>query len=565
MEPYDILSFLENYLHNTISGHYDLEKTKPQPPIQEKLWKLPAKPVLRSIPPKPDKKKMETPSFEPPNTKGLKWRGSFCIVVGVFMSFVLMPALFRLVSNGDVAHSLFIGLVWLVCVFPILSYGRSLFRERWLMYDEAVQKWEEEKQQAIEEEQAIYNAALQSWSTTKNSIEELNRRRQDEYNRELLWREKENNRILQRNKESMLAYGEALKEWENRFKSHYYHMPNNLMIILQKALKKVPALIEPDCDLQYIPTYDIDYINNDMKTGTLVMDLFLPDFEEIKKLPKGYKKYSGEVIYYSETFLRKLYDNLIYQIIFASIYSIFTADTNKEIETIVINGKVKTIDRAIGKKCIVCITSLQISRHEFEELDFNLIDPKACFKHLKGLSGIHLDKKISVRPFMELNMYDKRFINPQDISEQINTATNLAAIDWQDFENLIRELFEKRFNRNGGQCKITQASRDGGVDAIAFDPDPIKGGKFIIQAKRYTNVVGVNAVRDLYGTLINEGANKGILITTSDYGVDAHKFAEGKPIVLLNGENLLYMLEEEMQIRAYIDIAEAKKIIKAQH
>lgn len=77
--------------------------------------------------------------------------------------------------------------------------------------------------------------------------------------------------------------------------------------------------------------------------------------------------------------------------------------------------------------------------------------------------------------------------------------------------------------------------------------------------------MGVNAVRDLYGTLINEGANKGILITTSDYGVDAHKFAEGKPIVLLNGENLLYMLEEEMQIRAYIDIAEAKKIIKAQH
>jgi restriction system protein len=40
----------------------------------------------------------------------------------------------------------------------------------------------------------------------------------------------------------------------------------------------------------------------------------------------------------------------------------------------------------------------------------------------------------------------------------------------------------------------------------------------VIQAKRYRNTVGVSAVRDLYGTMMNEGANKGILVTTSGYG-----------------------------------------------
>ena len=39
-------------------------------------------------------------------------------------------------------------------------------------------------------------------------------------------------------------------------------------------------------------------------------------------------------------------------------------------------------------------------------------------------------------------------------------------------------------NSNGREVKITQASRDG--DAIAFDPDQIRGGKIVIQAKRYT-------------------------------------------------------------------------------
>jgi restriction system protein len=69
------------------------------------------------------------------------------------------------------------------------------------------------------------------------------------------------------------------------------------------------------------------------------------------------------------------------------------------------------------------------------------------------------------------------------------TGTNLAAIGWEEFEHLIRELFEKEFSGDGGEVKITRASRDGGVDAIAFDPDPIRGRKIVIQAKRYTNTV----------------------------------------------------------------------------
>ena len=93
-----------------------------------------------------------------------------------------------------------------------------------------------------------------------------------------------------------------------------------------------------------------------------------------------------------------------------------------------------------------------------------------------------------------------------------------------------------------------------------FDPDPIRGGKIAIQAKRYTNTVGVAAVRDLYGTVVNEGANKGILVTTADYGPDAYEFAKGKPLTLLNGGNLLHLLQKHGH-KARIDLKEAKIII----
>lgn len=105
---------------------------------------------------------------------------------------------------------------------------------------------------------------------------------------------------------------------------------------------------------------------------------------------------------------------------------------------------------------------------------------------------------------------------------------------------------------------MTQASRDGGVDAIAFDPDPIRGGKFVIQAKRYTKVVPVSAVRDLYGTMINEGAAKGLLVTTAYFGADSREFVKDKPLTLIDGPRLVYMLEEYGH-KVRLDLAQARR------
>jgi restriction system protein len=83
-----------------------------------------------------------------------------------------------------------------------------------------------------------------------------------------------------------------------------------------------------------------------------------------------------------------------------------------------------------------------------------------------------------------------------------------------EFEALVSNLFSKM----GLETKLTRSTKDGGVDAVAYDKRPVLGGKVVIQAKRYRHTVGVSAVRDLYGTMMNEGANKGILVTTAGYG-----------------------------------------------
>lgn len=255
-----------------------------------------------------------------------------------------------------------------------------------------------------------------------------------------------------------------------------------------------------------------------------------------------------------------MFDDAIYKITLKTIYELCDADKANAIDAISFNGWVKNINKATGKEENNCILSIQVKKNDFLTINLSNVDPKTCFKSLKGVASSKLSSLISIQPILQLSKVDKRFVEGYDVANQIDNATNIAAMDWQDFEHLVRELFEKEFQSNGGEVKITQTSRDGGVDAIAFDPDPIRGGKIVIQAKRYTNTVGVSAVRDLYGTTLNEGATKGILVSTADYGPDAYEFARDKPLTLLNGSNLLHLLEKHGH-HAKIDLKEAKKIL----
>ncbi len=257
---------------------------------------------------------------------------------------------------------------------------------------------------------------------------------------------------------------------------------------------------------------------------------------------------------------KKLFESLIYQICIRTIHELLEADVVNAIDAVAFSGVVTNINPATGIKESKIILSALTDKNKFMDFDLSKVDPKATFKHLKGVSASTLIDLTPIPPVIRMDKTDKRFIEGRAVAEYLVESVNLAAMHWEDFEHLISEMFEKEFTENGGEVRVTQASSDGGVDAVAFDPDPIRGGKIVIQAKRYTNTVGVAAVRDLYGTVMNEGATKGILVTTSDYGKDSYEFAKDKPITLLNGNNLLSLLEKHGH-KARINVAEAKKFL----
>ena len=253
-------------------------------------------------------------------------------------------------------------------------------------------------------------------------------------------------------------------------------------------------------------------------------------------------------------FIPKVHPAILLRIAF----ELFRNDLSKTIRLLVVNGWVSFDDPTTGNTKKVYTASLMAEQNQFASLNLMKLDPVAAFQSLNGKSAGRLIEIVPVEPVLNLQRSDRRFVDSKDVLNTLDSSTNLAAMDWQEFENLIRELFEREFSGRGTEVKITQTSRDRGVDAIVFDPDKMHGGKYIIQAKCYTNTVDVSAVRDLCAVVRKEGADKGFLVTTSTYGADAYAFANNEPVRLINGPELLWLLRKN-GYAFRIDLHEARR------
>ncbi len=94
----------------------------------------------------------------------------------------------------------------------------------------------------------------------------------------------------------------------------------------------------------------------------------------------------------------------------------------------------------------------------------------------------------------------------------------------RQFEELIASLLDDM----GWEVHLTQQSRDGGRDILAYLNTDLARLLFLVETKRYNpkRPVGVELVRTLYGTLCHEQANSAMLVTSSYFTPDAKEFQQ---------------------------------------
>lgn len=166
-------------------------------------------------------------------------------------------------------------------------------------------------------------------------------------------------------------------------------------------------------------------------------------------------------------------------------------------------------------------------------------DPKQI-----SLSGLFANVSKMIAPFFailvliigglaELKKWERRRL----LDKQRGLDT-IRAMNWRDFELLVGEAYR----RKGYSVEVTgQGGADGGIDLIL----KWQGGTAIVQCKHWRDQqVGVTLIRELFGVMTHMGAQRGILVTCGTFTPDAYAFAKGKPIELVNGNELVALVRE---------------------
>ncbi|MCS7001173.1 MAG: restriction endonuclease, partial [Candidatus Kapabacteria bacterium] len=106
-----------------------------------------------------------------------------------------------------------------------------------------------------------------------------------------------------------------------------------------------------------------------------------------------------------------------------------------------------------------------------------------------------------------------------------------------EFENMVVELYSAM----GHKAYRTGATGDHGIDIVVRASN---GEKWVVQCKRWRGYVGEPVVRDFYGAMHHEKADKGAIITTGVFTPQARAWAKGKPITLLDGKEFFEYLKK---------------------
>jgi restriction system protein len=313
------------------------------------------------------------------------------------------------------------------------------------------------------------------------------------------------------------------------------------------ATSVYPDGLDGSCAAQYLP-----------ESAELWVEYELPRQDVVPAVTRyRYVKTGDQIVPEprKETERGRLYEKLIARVALRTLAEAFDVAPVTLVNGIVFNGYVSAKDRATGQPVRPLLLSVHATREAFTKivLDEPELDPKACLtSYLNAVISPHPYDLEAVRPVVQFDLSKYKFVEEMNVIAGLDSRPDLLALKPVEFEHLIRELFEAM----GMKSWVTQASRDEGVDGVAVNEDPIVGGLCIIQAKRYSKIVGLEAVHALAGVMEDKHAAKGVLVTTSWVGKASRDFAarNGSRIQIVEGRQLKYMLKEHLGLDVLISL-----------
>lgn len=109
------------------------------------------------------------------------------------------------------------------------------------------------------------------------------------------------------------------------------------------------------------------------------------------------------------------------------------------------------------------------------------------------------------------------------------------SLNGYEFEKSLAEVYKA----NGYETFITSKSGDGGVDIVIWNKNKMKT---YVQCKAFKGKAGVAIVRELYGVMVSDKVDSGVVACLGGFTSGAKEFAESKNITLIDVNDIIKMI-----------------------
>nr|WP_218007988.1 restriction endonuclease [Herbidospora sakaeratensis] len=281
------------------------------------------------------------------------------------------------------------------------------------------------------------------------------------------------------------------------------------------------------------------------ETRDVLVELELPPQRVIPTV-RGYKyirvRDATDPVPRPLTEIKQRFNKLIACVALRTFHEMFRALPPEVVDAVVFSGRLTTTDRATGHQVRVHLLNASCERVTFDKLNLAEVDPVECLKKLNALVSPNPYDVEAIEPFLTIDLSRFRFSEDMDVVSGLDSRRNLLTLSPTEFEQLIRQLFVAM----GAEAWTTIPSKDGGIDAVATSKDMFFGGVCLIQAKRWSGLVGLEAVHALTGVMADHNATTGVLVTTSWFSRTSEQFAHRHRIKLINGAELKHLIKEHL-------------------
>jgi restriction system protein len=125
---------------------------------------------------------------------------------------------------------------------------------------------------------------------------------------------------------------------------------------------------------------------------------------------------------------KALYASVIAHITLRTLSELYAADRLGYLDTVVFNGHVNTINPGTGHPEHPCLVTVRTTADIIRSLDLTKVEPIACLKALNASISKSPSELSPVRPVLEFDMVDPRFVEQTDVLATLDQRPNLMEL-----------------------------------------------------------------------------------------------------------------------------------------